>query len=149
MVTLTGGDKLKSLLAEMSKNVENAGVLKVGVLEGASYPDGTSVALVAASNEYGAPAAGIPPRPAIRDMITAKSPGWAPALATILKANGYDAGKSLAIFGEGVRGQWQEAILNFSGEPLKPATIKRKGFDKQLVDTSHYVNSLDLEVSKS
>jgi hypothetical protein len=175
MVTIKGGDKLKAVLAEISAQLDRGAGLRVGILSGATYPagpahetratygkrkaegkdgaiagaqGGVSVALVAATLEYGSPSAGIPPRPAIREMIEAKSPAWPAALGTILKANSYNAEKSLAMFGEGVRGQWQQAILNFSGEPLKTATIRRKGFDKQLVDTSHYVNSVDYEVEK-
>lgn len=175
MATVKGGDRLKAILEEISNQLDTGDVLRVGVLEGATYPAGpahetreqygqrkrkgqdgaiagteagVSVALVAATLEYGSPKNGIHPRPAVREMIAAKSPEWPAALGKILKMTDYDAARALAIFGEGVRGQWQEAILNFSGEPLKAATIRRKGFDKQLVDTSHYVNSVDYEVEK-
>ena len=72
MATLKGGDKLEAALREISRKVSKPGKLRVGFLEGATYPDGTPVALVAWWNEFGTEDE-FPPRPSFRNMIAAKS----------------------------------------------------------------------------
>jgi hypothetical protein len=146
MVQLKGGDKLAAKLAEISKNLTKAASVDIGFLEGATYPDGTSVALVAAVNEFGS--ADTPPRPFFRGMIVEKSPEWPDAVGNLLVANGYDADKTLGQTGAAIKGQLQAAIVAYSGTPLKPATIARKGNDKQLVDTGHMLASVDYAVKK-
>lgn len=142
----TGGEKLEAALAHVRASLGGDPKVRIGVLEGATYPNGTPVALVAAVQEFGAPSRGIPPRPAVRGMISRHSDGWGPALLNLLKTNDYDSRRALQLMGEGIKGQWQQAIVDFQGVPLKPATIARKGFDKQLIDTSHYLNSIDWEL---
>ncbi|MGP2516376.1 hypothetical protein [Yersinia sp. 2545 StPb PI] len=53
MSEVTGGDKLQKYLEELAKNLSKGDELKVGFLEGSTYPDGTSVPMVAAVNEFG------------------------------------------------------------------------------------------------
>ncbi|MFW8236138.1 hypothetical protein ACOID8_31695, partial [Klebsiella pneumoniae] len=50
---MSGGDKLMEHLQSIAKGLSSGDDLKVGFLEGAKYPDGTPVALVAATNEFG------------------------------------------------------------------------------------------------
>lgn len=53
---LSGGDRLMAELAKISTNLANAGgapTVSVGFLEGSTYPDGTSIPMVAATNEFG------------------------------------------------------------------------------------------------
>lgn len=145
-VPFEGGEKLTAALERISRALGGSPKVRVGLLEGATYPNGTPVALVAAVQEYGAPSRGIPPRPAIRGMVAKEGPGWGDALMEALKASDYDAGRALELMGEGIKGQWQQAIRDFWGVPLAPATIARKGFDKQLIDTGHMINSVDSEV---
>lgn len=142
MATIKGGDRLRAALDQLGKSVTKAAAVDVGFLEGATYPDGTSVAMVAAIQEYGAPKRNIPPRPFFRDMIAAKSPEWPGAVAGLLKANDYDAAKTLAQTGEAIKGQLQQSIATFSGTPLAPATVAAKGSDKELVDTGHMLASV-------
>jgi hypothetical protein len=146
MTVLNGGEALERRLAEISKDVRIASTLRVGFLEGATYPDGTSVALVAAVNEFGAPSRNQPPRPFFRNMIAAKSGEWPEAIANLLVANNYNARKTLEIAGEAIKGQLKDSILNGQYAPLTPATIARKGFDTPLIDTSTMINSIDKEV---
>ena len=145
MAVISGGDRLERKLAEIARNAKNAASVKVGFLQGATYPDGTPVALVAASNEFGN-SRGTPPRPAFRTMVAEKSREWPEAVANLLKNNDYDARKTLTLTGHAIVGQLKQSYYDFVGVPLKPETIKRKGFDKQLIDTSHLVNSADFEV---
>jgi hypothetical protein len=96
--------------------------------------------------EFGSPEAGIPPRPFMRNMVAEKSGEWPEAIAETLKTNEYDVPKSLGQVGEAIAGQLRVSIAEFSSVPLKPETIKKKGFDKQLVDTGHLLASVDYEV---
>lgn len=53
MPDMTGGEKLQKYLEELENNLSSGTGLKVGFLEGATYPDGTSVPMVAAVQEFG------------------------------------------------------------------------------------------------
>ncbi|MBB3743907.1 hypothetical protein FHX10_003406 [Rhizobium sp. BK591] len=123
MVTLKGGDKLAAALAEISQKVSKASSVDVGFLEGATYPDGKSVAEIAAIQEFGAPRAGIPPRPFFRTMISEKSPQWPEAVGDLLVSNGYDAAKTLGQTGEAIKGQLQQSIIETFNPPLSPITL--------------------------
>jgi hypothetical protein len=174
MATISGGDKLANALAVITRNVEQPATLRVGFLAGATYPStkgahlsqkklastlagkrtkvqtsgagATPVAMIAAIQEFGAPGRGIPPRPFFRNMVKNKSGEWPHAIAGVLKRNGYDAAKSLAIVGEAVAGQLRESIIQTNSPPLAASTIARKGFSKPLIDTGHMINSVDYEV---
>lgn len=50
---LSGGDKLQAYLDRLLARVSSAQAVRVGFLEGATYPDGTSVPMVAAVQEFG------------------------------------------------------------------------------------------------
>lgn len=52
-ITFSGGEALEAKLREIAEKVGKAKTVNVGFLEGATYPDGTPVALIAAVNEYG------------------------------------------------------------------------------------------------
>lgn len=146
MVSISGGDKLVAALEGILKKASNAKEVDVGFLEGATYPDGTSVPMVAAIQEFGAPKVGIPPRPFFRSMIANKSPEWPKAIAGLLKANDYDAQTTLAQTGEAIKGQLQQSIVDTNSPPLAQSTIDRKGSSKPLVDTGHMLSSVDYEV---
>ncbi|MFL9904271.1 hypothetical protein PQR71_40140 [Paraburkholderia fungorum] len=53
MGAFSGGAALEAKLREIAEKVGKAKTVNVGFLEGATYPDGTPVALIAATNEYG------------------------------------------------------------------------------------------------
>lgn len=145
MASFSGGEKLDRALAEMARQVNKPASLKVGFLAGSTYPSGLSVPLVAALNEFGTSRQ--PARPFFRNMIAQRSPAWPAAVAANLKANNYDAERSLDDVGEAIKGQLQQAIRDFNGVPLAPATIARKGFDKQLIDQAVMLNAVDFEVT--
>lgn len=48
-----GGEKLEQRLREIAEKAGKANSVRVGFLEGSTYPDGTPVAYIAAVNEYG------------------------------------------------------------------------------------------------
>lgn len=149
MATISGGDKLEAALRELAAKIDKGGTLRVGFFEDQNYPDGTSLPLVAATNEFGSPSRGIPPRPFMRNTIAAKSGEWAPALAAILKQNGYDAPQALDLMGTLIAGQIEQTISEFSSVPLKPSTIKKKGFDKQLIDSGLMRGHVNHEVKET
>lgn len=136
---LKGGDALKAKLAEIARNASSASEVRVGFLEGATYPNGTPVALVAAVHNWGK-------WPFFTNMIAQKSPEWPAAISGLLKANNYDALRTLQLTGEAVAGQLRQAIVDTNSPALAPSTIRRKGFAKPLVDTGQMLNSVDYEV---
>lgn len=146
MATVEGGKKLEAALKRISQQVSTPAWLKVGFLEGAKYPDGKPVAMIAAILEYGAPKAGIPPRPFFRNMIASKSSEWPGAIAGLLKSTDFDAVKTLQITGEAIAGQLRQSIIDTNAPPLAQSTIDRKGFAKPLIDTGHMINSINFEV---
>lgn len=146
MVSLKGGDKLEQALKDLSAKVKTASTVRIGFLEDATYPDGTSVPMVAAIQEFGAPARNIPPRPFFRNMISNKSGEWPKAIGDLLEKNKYDSKKTLEQVGAAIKGQLQQSIVDFDSVPLSPLTIAKKGFDKQLVDTGTMLRSVDYEV---
>lgn len=147
MASITGGGKLAAALASIAAKATKVSEVSVGFfLSGATYPDGTSVPMVAALNEFGVPAHNQPPRPFFRQMVADKSPSWPIAVATLLKANDYDAEKSLSQTGQAVKAQLQNSIQTFDRVPLAPSTAAAKGHDKQLVDSAVMVNSVDFRI---
>lgn len=113
----------------------------------ATYPDGTSVALIAAVNEYGrAPIQ--PPRPFFRRMIAEKSPTWGASMASLMVMHKYDSRLVLGGMGEEIAAQLRQSIVDLVSPPLNPTTIARKGFDKPLIDTTVMMNAITYEISQ-
>lgn len=142
MATIRGGTKYQNTLRDMANKLAKPGELRVGYMEGSTYPNGTPVAMVGAIQEFGAPKVGIPPRPAIRNMIAAKSPTWPKAVGENLVATKYDKDRTLRRMGEGIKGQWQQSIIDTNAPPLSPVTLmlrKMKSQDQSLVVTGKTV----------
>lgn len=146
MAQVTGGNTFRLHIAELAERTANATSVKIGFMENATYPDGTSVPLIAAINEFGAPSRGQPPRPFFRRMIAAKEGEWPAAVAGLLKANDYDAYTTLEQTGEAIAGQLTQSINDLVDPPLKEATVRKKGFDKPLIDSSLMVKSVTYNV---
>jgi hypothetical protein len=146
MAEIRGGQEFERHMTEIARMLGTGHGVRVGFLQGATYPDGTPVALIAAIHNWGAPRAGIPARPFFSSMVRDKSPEWPAAIAGLIRDNNYDARRVLQLTGEAIAGQLRQSIVDFSGVPLKPATIAKKGFDKQLVESAHMLNSIDFEV---
>lgn len=151
-MTLKGGDALRKRLEQIALSMRGAHEVRVGFMEGATYPDGTPVAAVAYWNEFGKMVESGEgsyyqmPRPFFRTMIAAESPSWSVKLGKLGPATGYDAKRMLGLMGEDIRGALQQSINAFQSPPLAESTVKAKGFSKPLIDTSHMLNSVDYEV---
>lgn len=146
MAELQGGDRFEPTLDLMQRMMTNASAVHVGFLAEATYPDGTPVAMIAAIQNFGAPRAGIEPRPFFSDMIAKRSPEWPKAIGDLLVANQYDALRTLQLTGEGVVAQLRKQIQDTNAPALATATIRRKGFAKPLIDSGHMWNSADYQV---
>ena len=113
------GAKLKALAALAG------GSVSIGFMEGATYPDGTTVASVAFWNEFGHkgqfPA---PPRPFFRTMISGNQSKWPGMMVKSLKATKLNGQKTLAYMGEEIDGELKQSIIDFSDPALSPTTLR-------------------------
>ena len=135
---LSGGAALEAKLREYSKQVGKSASVDVGFMSEARYPDGQPVAMVAAIQNFGAPAVGIPPRPFFSEMIREKSPSWGESLGNALVATGFDSEKSMTVMGQGIQSQLQQSIVDTDSPPLSPVTLmlrKMRSEDQSLVVT--------------
>lgn len=139
-------DKVMDELNKIASDLSDL-QLKAGFLEGATYPDGTPVPMVAATNEFGNPANNQPPRPYFRNAIAEHEGEWQEAMATLIE-NGGDPRDALSLLGEIIVDDIKESIRQLDSPPLSPVTIARKGFDKPLIETSNMLNSVSYEVSE-
>lgn len=123
MVEIAGGVKYEEWLRKVAAKIGRVGAVRVGFLEDATYPDGTSVATVAAIQNFGAPARGIPPRDFFSRMVREQSPRWGVRFARLLQQNDNDVEKSLTLMGAGIAGQLREAIVETNTPPLSAVTL--------------------------
>jgi hypothetical protein len=79
-------------------------------------------------------------------MISANSTQWPGEFSQLIRSSNYDARLALGLMGERIKSQLQDSIRELNSPPLAESTIKRKGFDKPLVDTGHMQNSVDYAV---
>lgn len=120
--TLSGGEDLERKLAEIARKISRGANLRVGFLEGATYPDGTSVAAVAAINNFGAPEKGIPARPFFSNMIRENSGAWGDELAGLLEVTNFDVSRALNMMGEHIASQLRQSIIETVAPPNSPVT---------------------------
>nr|DAJ89733.1 MAG TPA: virion morphogenesis protein [Caudoviricetes sp.] len=144
-------DKILDALNNIASNISDK-QLKVGFIDGATYPDGTPVAMVAATNEYGNPANNQPPRPFFRNAIAEHESEWLDAISRGLQ-KGVPLDDVLAVVGERAVGDVVQSIATLMDPPLSPATIasrKSKGnaSTKPLVDTKVMIRDVHYEVGE-
>ena len=138
---LSGGDKLDKYLTLLAAKAKNSATLNVGFPEGATEPDGQPTPLVAFINEFGRTVRSKDgdyyqmPRPFFRTMIAKQSTHWGEDLGKLLVAKHYDAVEAFKPLGKEIEGELVDSIKELTSPPLAPSTIKRKGFDKPLIDT--------------
>lgn len=77
----------------------------------------------------------IPPRPSFRKMIDDNKSDWGKVMAEQLRITNFDVNKSLKRLGIAIEGQLKSSVKAFSDPPNAKSTIRKKGFDKPLVDT--------------
>ena len=131
--------------------VEDDGV-NVGWFEDQTYEDGLPVAKVARWNEFGTKA-GIPERPFMRRTMHKNQNKWIELLKTLVqreidKEKGANIDKALKQFGEVVKGDIQETILEGGFVKNARSTVKKKGFNMPLIDTGVMISSIQARTDK-
>lgn len=124
-------------------------VVNVGVPEGKREEDGTPVAMIAAVHEFGSPSQGIPERPFLRAAVQRNRQKYVRLnrinLVKMLRGQA-TVEQALGQLGEMAKGDVQTEIRSGDFAPLKPATIKRKGSSRPLIDTGQMVQSIAWEL---
>lgn len=146
---LSGGGRLDTILGDMAKRLGAPQEVRAGFLEGATESDGTSMPMVAAIQEFGAPAAGIPARPYFRGMIEKHQSEWPGQLGKVLVVQDYDATAALGLMGLKIAGELVQSIKDLTSPPLAPETVARKGFDKPLIDNGDMWKGVASEVREA
>ena len=122
--------------------------VKVGIRRGKGSHDGTDMLDIAVYNHFGT--ATIPARPFVSDCAE-KNDGQIQEAQKRLVYRVYQGGLSadgaLAELGAWYVNVQKGHILHGGWTPNAPATVKRKGSNKPLVDTGQLVNTVDWERS--
>lgn len=144
-------DKIKATLERVPEEFENM-VAQIGFPSGINYEDGTSVAYVAAIQEFGAPAVNIPARPFMQPTVTEKKDTWVKTIEKSLpkvalgKMSAFDV---LDLVGIQAAADIQTKISSIYTPPNAPATIRAKGSAKPLIDTGLMLASVQNAVNKT
>lgn len=136
--------KVGSLASALKKYSEMNASVRVGVLENATYPDGTPVAMVAFWNEYGTKTS--PVRAFFRTTVSDQKKNWVLSVQNLMKMHD-DPKKVMGLIGEHMRGQIVQSINTWTDPPNAPYTVAMKGFQKPLVDTGQLMRSISFEVN--
>lgn len=135
--------KVGSLSAALSKYKDMNASVRVGVLENATYPDGTPVAMVAFWNEYGTRTS--PVRAFFRTTVSEQKKNWVLSVQNLMKMHN-DPKKVMGLIGVHMQEQIVQSINTWSDPPNSAYTIAKKGFDKPLVERGIMMRSIKSEV---
>lgn len=102
--------------------------LRVGIMGGKTYPDGTPVAEVGYVNEYGTDI--IPTRPFFRSAIANERSVLPQMAASLLGKN--DPETALRLIGEHMVGALSDSVQTWSEPGNAKSTIAKKGYDAPL-----------------
>lgn len=120
---LSVAENVNRVLSDIAKRM-GGGQVRIGFLEGATYPDGTPVAAVAFWNEFGHegnfPA---PPRSFFRSMVSKESPTWGKKMAALAKSTNFDGATVLRLMGEDIAGALRQSIIETNDPPLSETTL--------------------------
>lgn len=140
------------------KELKALGTMKasVGWHDTDKYPDGTPVALVAATMEYGSVKRSIPPRPTMRPTIAEESKVWAQLAAQGIRAVGRGertAEQVITALGDKAAGDVRLRISRITEPELAESTIARRkklGYkpDKPLVRSGLLLSTCTSEIIK-
>lgn len=135
--------RVGSLSAALSKYKDMNASVRVGVLENATYPDGTPVAMVAFWNEYGTRTS--PVRAFFRTTVSENKKNWVLSVQNLMKIHN-DPKRVMGLIGVHMQEQIVQSINTWSDPPNSAYTIAKKGFDKPLVETGLLMRSIKSEV---
>ena len=137
--------RVGSLSAALSKYKDMNASVRVGVLENATYPDGTPVAMVAFWNEYGTRTS--PVRAFFRTTVSEQKKNWVLSVQNLMKMHN-DPKQVMGLIGVHMQEQIVQSINTWSDPPNSAYTIAKKGFDKPLVETALLMRSIKSEVGE-
>lgn len=137
--------KVGSLSAALSKYKDMNASVRVGVLENATYPDGTPVAMVAFWNEYGTRTS--PVRAFFRTTVSEQKKNWVLSVQNLMKIHN-DPKQVMGLIGVHMQEQIVQSINTWSDPPNSAYTIAKKGFDKPLVERGIMMRSIKSEVGE-
>ena len=135
--------RVGSLSAALSKYKDMNASVRVGVLENATYPDGTPVAMVAFWNEYGTRTS--PVRAFFRTTVSEQKKNWVLSVQNLMKMHN-NPKQVMGLIGVHMQEQIVQSINTWSDPPNSAYTIAKKGFDKPLVETALLMRSIKSEV---
>lgn len=132
---MAGSNLEKRILAAVSKRIDEmqSKTIKAGFFPEAAYPDGTPVAYVAAIQEYGSPANGIPARKPVRTTVENERDQWSADLARGVRAVIHGSITADAVFeqvGGAMAADIQDGIGAVTEPPLSPVTVMLRGMRK-------------------
>ena len=137
--------RVGSLSAALSKYKDMNASVRVGVLENATYPDGTPVAMVAFWNEYGTRTS--PVRAFFRTTVSENKKNWVLSVQNLMKMHN-DPKQVMGLIGVNIQEQLVHSINTWSDPPNAPYTIEKKGFDAPLRDTTRMSKSISIEIGE-
>ena len=137
--------RVGSLSAALSKYKDMNASVRVGVLENATYPDGTPVAMVAFWNEYGTRTS--PVRAFFRTTVSENKKNWVLSVQNLMKMHN-DPKRVMGLIGVHMQEQIVQSINTWSDPPNSAYTIAKKGFDKPLVERGIMMRSIKSEVGE-
>ena len=137
--------RVGSLSAALSKYKDMNASVRVGVLENATYPDGTPVAMVAFWNEYGTRTS--PVRAFFRTTVSENKKNWVLSVQNLMKMHN-DPKQVMGLIGVHMQEQIVQSINTWSDPPNSAYTIAKKGFDKPLVERGIMMRSIKSEVGE-
>lgn len=125
--------KINAALSRLPKQFKGQQA-KIGWPSGKEYPDGTSVAYVAAIQNFGVPEKGIPPRPMLKPTVAENQDRWAEVMKHLTRqvANGeLDAVDALDGMGRVAAMDLQATIAQINEPALSPVTVLLRKWRKQ------------------
>ena len=138
--------RVGSLSAALSKYKDMNASVRVGVLENATYPDGTPVAMVAFWNEYGTRTAD--PRPFFRTTVSEQKKNWVLSVQNLMKMHN-NPQQVMGLIGESMKGNIVQSIVSFSDPKNADSTERAKGFNNPLIDKGILMRTISWEVSEN
>lgn len=137
--------RVGSLSAALSKYKDMNASVRVGVLENATYPDGTPVAMVAFWNEYGTRTS--PVRAFFRTTVSENKKNWVLSVQNLMKIHN-DPKRVMGLIGVHMQEQIVQSINTWSDPPNSAYTIAKKGSSKPLIETGVLMRSIKSEVGE-
>jgi hypothetical protein len=125
--------KINAALSRLPKQFKGQQA-KIGWPSGKEYPDGTSVAYVAAIQNFGVPEKSIPPRPMLKPTVAENQDRWAEVMKHLTRqvaAGELDAVDALDGVGRVAAMDLQATIAQINEPALSPVTVLLRKWRKQ------------------